>query len=295
MSKEASGRQHGPSASRRSGESVAPGRFKFREPRVDDRRVSTATVLPHQARGSQSELMAWARYWEWERAVKVELPRLVAQGGIQIWFQPIFRLQPEIPIADGFEALSRFPMHPRIPVGLWFRTARDMGIGRELELAAVRAAMEPLERVSGKAFLSVNASLETVPRLVEVIPNPLTNPLIIDLPYAALSDPRGGELFDLLRDCGASIAIDDVPLEDLHVLRPSLLELRPDCIKVDVLTGLADNPMARFNLAEGSAWCRGAGIRLIAERVDRVDDLAVLYEVGVEWAQGYCLSRPVLL
>jgi len=239
--------------------------------------------------------MAWARYWEWERAVKIELPRIIADTDLRILHQPIFWLGSGVPVARGFEALSRFPIHPRIPVGLWFRTARDMGIGCELELAAVRAALMPLERVSGKAFLSVNASLETVPRLIEIIPNTLASPLTIDLPYGALNDPRGGELFEVLRDRGASIAIDDVPIEDLHVLRPSLLELQPDCIKVDVLTGLANDPMARFNLADGLAWCRGAGIRLVAERVDRLDDLAVLYDLGLEWAQGYCLSRPVLL
>ncbi|MGH8951899.1 MAG: EAL domain-containing protein [Acidimicrobiia bacterium] len=239
--------------------------------------------------------MAWARYWEWERTIKIELPRIIAETDLQIVHQPIFWLGSSVPAARGFEALSRFPVHPRIPVGLWFRTARDMGIGRDLELAAVRAALEPIERVSGKAFLSVNASLETVPSLIEIIPHPFASPLIIDLPYSALSDPRGSELLNALRDCGASIAIDDVPVEDLHVLRPILLELRPDCIKVDLLTGLADNPMARFNLADGSAWCRGADIRLIAERVEQMDDLAVLYDLGVEWAQGYSLSPPILL
>ena len=257
--------------------------------------MSTATVHLHRARGSQSELMAWARYWEWERAIKTELPRIIAETDLRILHQPIFWLGSSVPVVRGFEALSRFPVHPRIPVGLWFRTARDIGIGRELELAALRAATQPLERVSGKAFLCVNASLETVPRFIEVIPNPLTSPLVVDLPYATLSDPRSDDLFDELRDCGAAIAIDDVPIEDLHVLRPSLVELRPDCIKVDVLTGLAEDPMARFNLAQASAWCRGAGIRLIAERVDRVDDLAVLCDVGVEWAQGYCLSPPLML
>jgi EAL domain-containing protein (putative c-di-GMP-specific phosphodiesterase class I) len=51
--------------------------------------------------------------------------------------------------------------------------------------------------------------------------------------------------------------------------------------------------MARFNLAEASAWCQKAGINLIAERVERITDLSVLASVGVEWAQGYSLSRPV--
>ncbi|HEY4607216.1 MAG TPA: EAL domain-containing protein [Acidimicrobiia bacterium] len=237
--------------------------------------------------------MALARYWEWERTVERELPRVIHERDIRILFQPIYRLLRDVPVARGFEALSRFPVAPRIPVGLWFRTAHDLGLARDLELAAIAAAIEALERVSQDAFLCVNASLDTVPELVGLVPVGLHDRLMVDVPYSAMSDPRGEELFHLLRDGGAGIAVDDVPLEDLHVLRPSLLQLRPDCIKVDVLNGLAESTMARFNLAEGSAWCQVEGIRLIAERVERLSDLVVLDEVGVEWAQGYCLSRPV--
>jgi len=255
--------------------------------------VSTATVNPHHVRASQTDLMALARYWEWERIVERELPRVIDENHIRILFQPIYRLNRDVPVARGFEALSRFPVAPRIPVGLWFRIARGVGLARQLELAAISAAIRALEHVSNEAFLCVNASLDTVSELIALVPGGLHDRLMVDVPYSAMRDPRGEELFHLLRDGGAGIAVDDVPLEDLHVLRPSLLQLRPDCIKVDVLTGLTESPMARFNLAEGSAWCQDAGIRLIAERVERLADLAVLDEVGVEWAQGYCLSRPV--
>ena len=237
--------------------------------------------------------MALARYWEWERTVERELPRVIDEHDIRILFQPIYRLVEDVPIARGFEALSRFPTAPRIPVGLWFRIARVVGLSRQLELAAINAAIRSLERVTNEAFLCVNVSLETVSDLIPLVPAGLHNRLMVDLPYSALRDSRGEEIFHMLREGGAGIAIDDVPLEDLHVLRPFLLRLRPDCIKVDVLTGLAESAMARFNLAEGSAWCQEAGIRLIAERVERLADLVVLDEVGVEWAQGYCLSRPV--
>jgi EAL domain-containing protein (putative c-di-GMP-specific phosphodiesterase class I) len=200
-----------------------------------------------------------------------------------------------LPIARGFEALSRFPTAPRIPVGLWFKTAREISLGADLEMAAVRAAIKSLVRVSDEAFLCVNASLDIVPALVEAVPASLQDRLIVDLPYSSVRKPGGEEGFHLLRQVRAGVAIDDVPLEDLHSLRPALSELRPDCIKVDVLTGLAESPMARFNLAEGAAWCQQEGITLIAERVERVTDLSVLSTVGVEWAQGYCLSRPVEL
>jgi EAL domain-containing protein (putative c-di-GMP-specific phosphodiesterase class I) len=237
--------------------------------------------------------MALARYWEWERTVAQELSRVVTADDIKILFQPIYRLRRGLPVARGFEALARFPVSPHIPVGLWFRTARDLEMAKELELAAIRAAFGTVVRLPEETFLCVNASLDSVDDLAEIIPGALHHRLIVDLPYASVRDHRVEDQFHALRQGGAGIAIDDVPIEDLHRLRPALLRLRPDCIKVDVFTGLAESPMARFNLAEGSAWCQEAGINLIAERVERMTDLSVLRSVGVEWAQGYSLSRPV--
>lgn len=260
---------------------------------VDYPRVSTALVSPHHLRASSKDLLALARYWEWERTVILELPRVVAEDDIEILFQPIYRLVRGVPVARGFEALSRFPTAPRIPLGLWFKTARELEMSKELELAALRASIKSASKLSEQAFLCVNASLESVSGLMELIPVNLEQRLIIDLPYSSVRDPGAEDLFHVIREGGAGIAIDDVPLDDLHLLRPTLLELRPDCIKVDVLVGLAESPMARFNLAEGAAWCQQAGINLIAERVERMSDLSVLGGVGVEWAQGYSLSRPV--
>lgn len=269
--------------------------FKVFPAYVDYRSVTSAVDSLHHFRASQGDLFALARYWKWEQTVEAELPRVIAEDEIHVLFQPIYRISHGLPIARGFEALARFPAAPRIPVGLWFRLARDSGLGADLEMAAARAALRALGRVSAEAFLCVNASLDIIPDLAAIIPETVRGRLVIDLPYASLRDERSRDLIHALREEEAWVAIDDVPLDDLHLVRPSLAELRPDFVKVDVLTGLADNPMARFNLAEGSAWCQEAGIELIAERVERVTDLSVLDGVGVEWAQGYSLSRPVEL
>lgn len=237
--------------------------------------------------------MALARLWEWERTVERELPRVIADGEIEILFQPIYRIRQGVPAARGFEALSRFPVAPRIPLGLWFLTARDKGLSPALEMAAIRAAIEALGRVHNDAFLSVNASRESLPTLANSIPPSLQGRLMIELPYSAVRRPGSKWLFELLRRAGAGIAVDDLSLEDLHELRSELSELRPDCIKVDVKTGLADKPTARAGLAKDAQWCREAGITLIAERVERVADLGVLEALGVEWAQGYSLSPPI--
>ncbi len=255
--------------------------------------MSTALVPPHHARASHRDLMALARFWEWERTVERELPRVIADGEIDILFQPIYRIDDGVIAARGFEALSRFPVAPRIPLGLWFLTARDKGLSPALEIAAIEAAIRELGRVHREAFLCVNASRESLPRLANSIPAALQGRLVIELPYSAVRRPGSKWLFELLRRAGAGIAVDDLSIEDLRDRRTVLSELQPDCIKVDVNAGLAENHTARADLAEGAAWCREAGIALIAERVERVADLGVLESAGVEWAQGYSLSPPI--
>jgi EAL domain-containing protein (putative c-di-GMP-specific phosphodiesterase class I) len=237
--------------------------------------------------------MALARYWEWERTVRREMPNVITGTGIETVFQPIYRIDRGVPAALGFEALSRFTDAPRIPLGLWFRTAKEMGLRAELEMAAIRTAFHNTDRVPRAAFVCVNASPEIAATLSEVIPDELQGRLMVDIPFAGIGEAVSGEAIEILHGAGAGVAIDDVPLEDLHQLRSELVALGPDCVKVDVVTGLAGSPMGRFNLAEGASWCQESSITLIAERVERVSDLAVLEAVGVEWAQGYTLSSPL--
>ncbi len=255
--------------------------------------MSTALVPPHHARASHKDLMALARFWEWERTVTREMDDVIAGKGVETVFQPIYRLDRGVPAARGFEALSRFSVAPRIPIGLWFRIARESGRSADLELAVIRVAFHNARRVPTAAFVCVNASPDSAAGVVALIPDELRGRLLVDLPFSMVVETGGREVVAALQAAGAGVAIDDVTLEDLHHLRSTLAALGPDCIKVDVLTGLAESPMSRFNLAEGSAWCQEAEMTLIAERVERVADLAVLESTGVQWAQGYTLSSPL--
>jgi EAL domain-containing protein (putative c-di-GMP-specific phosphodiesterase class I) len=239
--------------------------------------------------------MAMARYWEWERTVARELPEVISSGRIEILFQPIYRLHQGLPAARGFEALARFPTAPRIPLGLWFRTAREMGITTQLEMEAIRAIFKTERRIPGEAFLCVNASVDSLPLLAGSIPSGLQGRVIVDLPYSALTSPGIDDSSELLRASGAGVAIDDVALEDLELQRDRILELRPDCVKVDVAEGVAATGRARSDLVAAVEWCNQAGITLMAERVERVTDLAVLEASGVKWAQGLSLSPPLEL
>jgi EAL domain-containing protein (putative c-di-GMP-specific phosphodiesterase class I) len=254
--------------------------------------VNTLLAPFHQIGGSQSDLLAFVRLWQWKCTVRERLPDVVAAGNLRMLFQPIFELKQELPQLCGYEALARFPVAPRIPVGLWFRVAHEMGLAHDLELVAVQKAAETFPRLPDDSLLFVNASLRTAIDLADQMPRHMRSRLVVDIPYTAMADPECRTVFDRLWEVGAEVAIDDVPVGDLHIVRTMLLTLRPDYVKADMITGLTDDPMARFNLAEAAVWCQESGITLIAERVGKVTDLAILHDLGVQWAQGYSLARP---
>ena len=58
-------------------------------------------------------------------------------------FQPIVELKSGGVV--GAEALTRFEARPDCPPDMWFAEAREVGLGVELEMAALRSALSQLE------------------------------------------------------------------------------------------------------------------------------------------------------
>lgn len=255
--------------------------------------MSSSPNLLHSLPGSESELRFFARFWEWERTVRVNLPRVLQEGSVSTVFQTIFHLDEGHAAPCGYEALARFPIAPGIPVGLWFRTAHEMGLGSKLEQVAATAAVECSGRVlTADHFFNINMSLGGAIDLVCAITPGLDTTLVVDIPCTSLQEESCAYLFEHLQSLGAQVSVDDTPLDQLHSLRQTIRAARPRYVKVDVLSGLYDNAMGRFNLAEAAAWCRDTGISLIAERVEKPEDLELFHGLGVEMAQGYSLARP---
>lgn len=255
--------------------------------------MSSSPNLLHSLPGSESELRFFARFWEWERAVKVNLPRVLQERSVSTVFQTIFHLDEGHALPCGYEALARFPIAPAIPVGLWFRIGHEMGLGGQLEQVAASAAVDSSGRVlTADHFLNLNTSLAGAIDLVCTISPDLDAPLVVDVPCTSLQKKSSAYLFEHLQSLRAQVSLDDTPLDQIHGLRQSISAARPQYVKVDVLSGLYDNAMGRFNLAEAATWCRDTGIGLIAERVEKPEDLELLHGLGVEMAQGYSLAPP---
>lgn len=253
--------------------------------------VSAPVFLPHEARTSPQDLEALARLWDWEGTIRERLPQVLASGNITVLFQAIFDVRGEFPLLKAYEALARFPLARRIPTGLWFSVAGQIGLRIDLELATARKATELVHRLPEGTLLFVNASPTVAPLLVDSVPRQVSTRLVIDLPCAAAADPHCGWVTKDLRDRGSAISIDDLPVAEDSVAFLDRATGRPDYLKVDVMSGV-DGDSERTDLARTAEWCHDNGVTLIAKRVERITDLHTLRDLGIAWAQGYSLARP---
>ena len=216
-------------------------------------------------------------------------------GSPAIVFQPIVNVRTGAVI--GAEALARFPdtSGPQ----RWFADAASVGLGLDLELAAITAALGQRPRIPDDVYLSVNASPSAIqsPRLVELLDGIDATRIVIEITehahvddYDALVDAVGR-----LRDLGVRFAIDDAGAgysSLRHVVR-----IQPDVIKLDTsLTRDIDSDAARRALARSLLlFADEISAMLVAEGVETPTELDALVALGVEYVQGYLTGRPAPL
>lgn len=229
-----------------------------------------------------------------KRQVQARVDEAIAAGLPHMQLQPIHRFAGARIV--GMEALARFPDNKERPPSDWFAEAAAVGRGLDLELAAVRSAVQALAYVPAPAYLSINVAPATVlsGALLPILRRAPRGRLVLEVTeHAEVQDY--GELRAALAPLRqyARIAIDDVGA-GYSSLR-HILDLEPDILKLDmVLNRDVDSDPARHALIGAMVTFAGrVGCTVVAEGVETPAEAAALQALGVDCGQGWHFGRPV--
>ena len=197
----------------------------------------------------------------------------------------------------GYEALARFPGYAEKNPEVWFSAARERGKAAELESAALRTALKARPALPANCFLTLNVSPELLSseeiRRVWREEGALGG-LIVELTEQTPIDSYLELEPDLnqLRAAGALIAVDDAGAGYAGLRH--LLALRPSMIKIDraLIQDVDRDEAKRALIGMLGAFASRVDAWILAEGVERVEELDALVSLGVPLVQGYYLARP---
>ena len=219
--------------------------------------------------------------------------------------------QPQIEVNTGeifgFEVLSRWH-HPelgQIPPIDFIATAEKIGIIKPLTEWVLRTACGQLVAWKKEGFHTLRMAVNISPSLfldkefvslikriieeVEIVPAELE----LEVTESVVqTDPRNLSIFQDLKDLGVSLAIDDFGTG--YSSFASLKHLKVDCLKIDkyfVDDMLVDN-QALILISSMIEMGHKLGYGIIAEGVEKSEQLDILRSLGCEKVQGYLFSKP---
>lgn len=229
-----------------------------------------------------------------EQRTRVE--RVLADRALRIAFQPIVNLATGA--VAGVEALARFTAEPYQPPEAWFGQAAEVGLGVNLELLALRTALDAVPQLPEDLYVSINASPRTVsdPSFLELLlapGTPLTRLVLEITEHESIEDyqPLANTL-GYARSLGLRLAVDDAGSG--YASFRHILKLRPDHIKLDrdLTAGIDRDPARRALASAVVVFALELDASVTAEGVETEAELDTLRSLSVDAAQGYYLARP---
>lgn len=265
---------------RRTAEATAP----------DERELEVLRALA-QLLSAHMDTKGFARDAWQDRITRIR--SLLDRGSLPIIFQPIADLRSGEVV--GVEALSRFPGARQAPAR-WFDEAASVGLGVELEVLAVRQAVQIIHELPEPVYLSVNVSPRAARsrQLREALVGVPLHRLVLEITehaqvddYDALNASLG-----LLRSQGVRLAVDDAG-SGFSSLR-HILQMSPDIIKLDIsLTHGIDNDSVLRALGYAlSSFASAIDAAVVAEGVETEREVHALRFLQVAYGQGFYLRRP---
>ena len=248
------------------------------------------------ARDVTNEVVSEVTVQEHCDAQRTRVLGVMSENAVRPVFQPIVNISTLQ--VGGYEALSRFDLASGAggTPEQWFAAAAEAGLRAQLEIHAIRKAVAYAYQLPPAAFLSLNASPETLlredfSRMVEELHGEC---LIVEVTeHSAVEDYEPLQrAINRLRGHGVRLAIDDAGAGFASLKH--IVHLLPEFIKLDLflVRNIHEDPVKRAVVAGMLGVAQQIGGKVIAEGVETADELRVLRELGVEWVQGYYFGRP---
>jgi EAL domain-containing protein (putative c-di-GMP-specific phosphodiesterase class I)/FixJ family two-component response regulator len=229
-----------------------------------------------------------------------KLAKLLDPGNSVATYQPVVNLRTGH--LAGYEALAAFGSEPNTGAEDIFREAHQVGLGVELELHTARLAVSGFQAElarSATTYLAVNASpgLLYRPALLEVLAKLPAGRVIVEI-----TEQRQFESYDQLKETvclvherGMRVAVDDMGSGFAGLQR--LVDVRPEVVKLDraLISEIDTDPPRRALVMAMRQFADDMGITIVAEGIEREEQLVVLRDIGVDCGQGYLLGRPAPL
>ncbi|MBY0357421.1 MAG: diguanylate cyclase [Candidatus Obscuribacterales bacterium] len=200
----------------------------------------------------------------------------------------------------GYELLSRGPAGPFEMPYDFFRVAMESNILTRVDLRCLKtcidaaSALEPGSRFDVNLFPST--ILDTpIDTLVSFFPEDKSiGTFCVEISEQQfIGDPSYlREHTTALQKAGILVAIDDVGFGRSSL--ESLILLEPDVVKVDIkyVAGIAVDPQKQRLLRRLVKVVQALGAELVAEGVETREDMEVVRDMGVQYAQGYLWGYP---
>lgn len=227
-----------------------------------------------------------------------------------LYCQPIVEVSAPDAEQRFFEVLVRFRDEEEglLPPGSFIPVLQEAGLMPLLDKWVVATAIRKLRNIArtlgdyAVPHYSVNLCLETL--IDETFPafirselggaSDLARCLMLEIPLRdALERPdKFAVAVAALTELGCGVAVSGVSHGGIEVGK--LYEMGVRFVKINGASALREdpNPDALERMRELGESCRSAGMKLIAESVERVEALGVLEGLKVEFAQGFALGEP---
>jgi len=228
-----------------------------------------------------------------------EIKRIINDELIIPHFQPIFYLQPFRLL--GIEVLSRLPQKCYFgSTEILFDAAFYLGTLLDLEMACHKKALSKLGKNAQENTIFFNISpylvLDPKFRSAASLYSFYTHPEKVVLELTERTAIKDFDLFVqtlmLFKKEGFKISIDDIGSG--YASLNSIVEIKPNFIKIDMpIIRNIEVDSVRQNLLKAIVmFCKESGFIVIAEGIEKQEELETLICFGVDAGQGYLLGRP---